>query len=381
MTADDLLFISIGGAAASIAQRTVARATFPMRTLILDTDDTTLQRIPPSTVPGVSTFIFGAERLGGNGTGGDLRLGEGALRDDLATLMTQIGTPRLVVILTCCGGGTSAATRLLLPALREKGIATLCFATVPFAFEGDETRQNANSLLPVLENYADALSRVSLEALLESAPANLSIVETFEYVADRLGAGLSLLWALLLKPSFFAFDVEHFRRFLSENGTICIPFHFADVSASGPDRAQEIVRRLIVSKRFERDGNKRLEHATEILVGVLAGADLRLCELSTLMDGLKGYCSSLKETYLGTSILPEVEDELSVVLFAFGVPTADVGEKQNTTTPIHPSRSKKSKKSPLKSAADPFADVEKTIFNGQNLDEPTYLRRGIRLSR
>lgn len=381
MTADDLLFISIGSAAALVAQRTTAHAAFPMRTLILDTDDATLQRIPPTTGSGISTFIFGTQRLGGRGTGGDPRMGEGALRDDLATLMTQIGSPRLVVLLTCCGGGTSAATRLLLPALREKGIATLCFATIPFAFEGEETRQNANSLLPVLENSADALARISLEALLEASPQDRSIQEDFDTIADRLASGLTLLWSLLLKPNFFAFDVERLRRLLIEGSASCIPFHFADVTATGPDRAQAIVRQLIASKRFERDGMNRLESATEILIGVLAGEDLRLSELSTLIDGVKGVCTNVKETFLGTSILPHLQDKLTVVLFAFGLPTADILEKTNATTPHYPSSRKKGKSSPLKSAADPFAEVEKTIFNGQNLDEPTYVRRGIRLAR
>jgi cell division protein FtsZ len=381
MTADDLLFISIGSAAALVAQRTTAQAAFPMRTLILDTDDATLQRIPPTTGSGISTFIFGTQRLGGRGTGGDPRMGEGALRDDLATLMAQIGSPRLVVLLTCCGGGTSAATRLLLPALREKGIATLCFATIPFAFEGEETRQNANSLLPVLENSADALARISLEALLEATPQGRSIQEDFDTIADRLASGLTLLWSLLLKPNFFAFDIERLRRLLIEGSASCLPFHFADVTATGPDRAQVIVRQLIASKRFERDGMNRLESATEILIGVLAGEDLRLSELSTLVDGVKGVCTNVKETFLGTSILPHLQDKLSVVLFAFGLPTADILEKTSATSLHYPSSRKKGKSSPLKSAADPFAEVEKTIFNGQNLDEPTYVRRGIRLAR
>lgn len=381
MTADDLLFISIGSAAALVAQRTTAQAAFPMRTLILDTDDATLQRIPPTTGSGISTFIFGTQRLGGRGTGGDPRMGEGALRDDLATLMAQIGSPRLVVLLTCCGGGTSAATRLLLPALREKGIATLCFATIPFAFEGEETRQNANSLLPVLENSADALARISLEALLEATPQGRSIQEDFDTIADRLASGLTLLWSLLLKPNFFAFDIERLRRLLIEGSASCLPFHFADVTATGPDRAQAIVRQLIASKRFERDGMNRLESATEILIGVLAGEDLRLSELSTLVDGIKGVCTNVKETFLGTSILPHLQDKLSVVLFAFGLPTADILEKTSATSLHYPSSRKKGKSSPLKSAADPFAEVEKTIFNGQNLDEPTYVRRGIRLAR
>ena len=43
METEDLLLISLGGAAASIVRRVAERATSPLRALILDTDDATLR--------------------------------------------------------------------------------------------------------------------------------------------------------------------------------------------------------------------------------------------------------------------------------------------------------------------------------------------------
>lgn len=382
MTADDLIFISVGSAAAKVALHAVTRAKLPMQTLVLDTEDATLECIPPTT--GIKTTIFGTKRLEGRGTGGDRRLGESALRDDFSEILTQIGSPRLAILLTCTGGGTSAATRLLLERLREQGIATLCFATAPFSFESDDVRQNASFLLPSLEQYADAMTRIPLELLVEDLPTSTMMEELFRVASERLSVGLTLLWTLLLQPSFFAFDIERLRRFLTEEGNAGLPFYFAEASATGPDRAEVAIQKLLASNRFQRDGSERLTHAAQVLVGILAGDDLRLCELTTIMDAVKGHCSAMKETFLGTARLPQTQETLSIVLFAFTLPSAEVGGKPILTTPIT-GTSKRSRKggskTRLSTSSDYFANSEQTLYNGQDLDVPTYIRRGIRLSR
>ena len=191
METEDLLLISLGGAAASIVRRMAERATTPLRALILDTDDATLQSITPAV--GVSTSVFGAKRLSGRGTGGSHSLGAGAFRDDATQNLAQVGTPRLAILLTCCGGGTAGAATTLLEALRTKGIATLVFAVAPFSFEGDDRKRAANVLLPIMETRADALTRISLDALVGEEAATLPAAEAFAHAADRLAAGLGLL--------------------------------------------------------------------------------------------------------------------------------------------------------------------------------------------
>ncbi len=377
MNVDDLLLISVGGAAATIVQRMVTSSQLSMRALILDTDDATLQTLEP--MPGVSTTIFGTQRLQGRGTGGDYSLGAGAFRDDATTLMAQIGSPRLAVVLTCCGGGTSGAVRTLLGQLRDQGIATMTFATEPFGFEGEDRRRCANVVLPTLESSGDAVSRIPLDALLDDAAREAPLEQAFECVGQRLAAGLGLIWRLLATPGFISFDAEHFHRFLTQGATTALHFHFADATATGEARAEAILQTLIDSPRFKSDGTNRLENASNVLVGVLAGSDLRLSELSTLMDGLRSYCGAKMEPMLGTTCSEAFNGRLTVVLLAFGTPLADVGSKK----PPKSLRSGRGTKgtAQLGATRNRFADVEATIYNGQNLDEPTYYRRGIRLAR
>ncbi len=381
MTTDDLLFITVGGAAATIAQRMIATVHLPLRALILDTDDATLQNFVP--MPGVSTTIFGALRLQGRGTGGDYSLGSAALRDDISDILSQIGAPRLAIVLTCCGGGTSGAVATLLGHLHEQGIATLTFATEPFTFEGEDRRRCANVILPTLDASGDAVTRIPLDTLLNDVAREAPLEQAFEYVTQRLSAGLSVLWQLLSAPGFIAFDAEHFHHFLTQGATTSLHFYFADAEATGPDRAEEILQTLIDSPRFKGDGVNRLENASHLLVGVLAGSDLRLSELSTLMEGFRSYCGKTMQPLLGTTCNPAFDGRLTVVLLAFGTPLADVASKGAIAAPIKGGKrsSKNRGDACLGATQNRFSDVEPTLYNGQNLDEPTYYRRGIHLAR
>ncbi len=377
MNLDDLLLISVGGAAARITQRIVDTATVPMRVLILDTDDAILQTLTPQA--GVSTMIIGAKRLEGRGTGGDHSLGSGALRDDASNIMTQIGTPRLAIVLTCCGGGTSGATTHLLRLLREHGIATATFATIPFVFEGDDRRRCANIVLPTLESGSDALTRIALDSLLDESQRNVPVEQAFEFITRRLSMGLALFWQLLSSPGFVAFDSEHFHRLLTQGSTTSLHFSFADASATGDARAECVLRELLNSPRFQGDGANRLENAAQVLVGVLAGKDLRLCELSILMDGLREHCKALKETFLGTTCAEHFDGRLTVVLLAFGTPPVDVTNKGSLGPIKRPAKTGRATK--LGTTRNRFEDVEHTLYDGHDLDVPTYQRRGIRLTR
>ena len=383
METEDLLLISLGGAAASIVRRMAERATTPLRALILDTDDATLQSITPAV--GVSTSVFGAKRLSGRGTGGSHSLGAGAFRDDATQILAQVGTPRLAILLTCCGGGTAGAATTLLEALRTKGIATLVFAVAPFSFEGDDRKRAANVLLPIMETRADALTRISLDALVGEEAATLPAAEAFAHAADRLAAGLGLLWTLVAHSGFIAFDAEHFRAFLTHDVEGGLPFCFADVTVSGENRAKTALNALREDPRFRVNGVDRLANAAQLIVGILAGPDLRLCEIGTVMEGLRAHCQSLKETLLGTADEEAREGSLSVVLFAFGHPLTNVSAAKDGEAPRPlPKRQRGAKAAGTKvlgTAKNRFTDVAPTIYGGQNLDEPTYQRRGIRLTR
>ena len=385
MKADDILLISLGGAAAKIARHIAAKSLRdpskpPMRVLILDTDDEVLQTVTHTTIEGVSVTIFGVQRLNGKGTGGDHVIGMSAFRDEVAVLTQQIGTPRLAVVLTCCGGGTSGASESLLRILNERGIANIVFATEPLPFEGDDRKRCASVIIPTIMSCANAATVVPLATLLAGAPDTLTAAESFDYAADRLAAGISLLWTLLVHPGYLQFDAEHLRQMLERDALTTLPFTFSDAVASGENRATEVVEAIAASPRFKLKGVNCLANARTAVVGVLAGDDLRLSELNVLMTGLRKQFHKQTEVILGTVNHPSFNGRMEVVVLAFTQSGAEAGDGDGALQPIR-KRSGRSRSKGLTGVKDRFDDVERTIIDGVNYDEPTYLRRNIRLKR
>ena len=71
-----------------------------------------------------------------------------------------------MVLTACLGAGTGGgATPEIVKALHDMGIATVCFVTRPFTFEGEARRKAAERVLPMIEENADSLVVVALDDL------------------------------------------------------------------------------------------------------------------------------------------------------------------------------------------------------------------------
>jgi cell division protein FtsZ len=171
---------------------------------------------------------------------------------------------------------------------------------------------------------------------------------------------------------------------------------FGCASAQGSDRAAQATAALRGS-RLLRSG-EALSKSSALLVGILAGADLRLAELGEIMGKLRAACPADCHVEMGTVLDPQYDGRVEVVVLAFEtwVTTLPAESKKDAPPvqeppvadnfPIHPgsakrSRGKSSKLSFGTTGRGKFQNVEPTLFNGQDLDIPTFVRRGILLER
>ena len=191
-----------------------------------------------------------------------------------------------------------------------------------------------------------------------------------------------MLWTQLVYPGYIQFDVEYFRQYLEQDSYVPLNFTFADASATGDCRAEAVVEALVSSPRFQVRGQNCLASASHVIVGVLAGEDLRLCELDTLMTGVKKALNGQAEVMLGTVNQPSFNGQFGVVLLAFASSTTEAPPAGDALQSVRKRSGKNVKNSKSLSAVkDRFDDVECTLIDGVNYDEPTYVRRHIRLKR
>ena len=179
---------------------------------------------------------------------------------------------------------------------------------------------------------------------------------------------------LVEKPGYLRLDAERIRHLVSKAGR----GRFAAISSQSPERARDISDMLARSPLLATGSGP----VRAILCGVLAGDDLRLAEISTISEGVRSaFCGQTTSFELAT-----VNDEdtfsgrISVVLMLF-----EAGAKDDSGDADDGVVGKKRRKRTARTLGvgpqgrGRFNNAEPTIWNGEDLDIPTFLRRNISL--
>lgn len=361
-----MLLIGIGGAGSAMARGVNRAFGNGLRYILADTDAATGNEEEPFV-------LLGGDRLSGHGSGGDLVTARLAAEDSIDVIDESLEGVRLAVIVTALGGGTGGGASLeAVKHLKDRGIPTIVFATTPFAFEGENRMQNARSVQPMLEEESNASFFLPMEKLIGEID---NMDEALKRGVDTLASAVTLFWRLVEKPGYIRLDTERIRHLIAHAGR----GRFAVVTTQGPNRAPEAIDALSRSPLLA-EGSAPVR---SILCGVLAGEDLRLSEVGKIADGLRTTFGEHCNFELAT-----VNDEvtftgrLSVVALLF-----EADSKAEEAAPVSgvlgttPKRSRKSR-NPLSlgpQGRGRFNNAEPTIWNGEDLDIPTFIRRNINL--
>lgn len=387
-----LLLLGVGGGGCRLAAAVSAAYGGGLRALGVDTDALSNRQ---ASAGGMTTLLLGGARLAGHGTGGDAIQGRLAAQDDLQNLGPHLQGVRTVVVTACLGAGTGGgATPEIVKTLHDMGVATVCFVTKPFAFEGEARRSSAERVLPMIEESADSMVVVALDDLFADL-GGLAVDEAMRQADAILSTGITLLWRLVTKPGFIRLDPERLHAMVIKGGNA----RFCCASAQGADRAAQAAAALRSCRLLgPRD---TLSKASAMLLGVLAGPDLRLAEIGEVMAKVRAFCRPECVLEMGTVLDGAYEGRLELVAMAFeswaaAAPAVEVRKEASAAAeppvaddfPIQPgtrkSRAAKGGASKLSYGATgrgKFQNVEPTIFHGQDLDIPTFVRRGIQLER
>jgi len=362
--ASSLLLLGVGGAGAA-AVHGIARAFGPgLRMLAVDSDAATGADFPEGTF-----VLLGGNRLAGRGTGGQSASARAAVQDDPAFLDARLSGIRTAIIVTALGGGVGGgATPEILRHFARLGIVTCVFATLPFAFEGATRLAAARSAAGALAQHADAHVLLPLDDLAGGAE---DMKGALAQAVSSLATAVTVFWRLLEKPGYLKLDAERVRGLLAGAGRA----RFACATAADGDRALKILQSLRASSLLVHAGEGPVIRTA--LLGVLAGDDLRLAEIGTLVEGVKAAFAPEADVALGT-----VNDES---LFA-GTLTAALLLFEESATPhtgaTSAASAPRTARQPLNAAAqNAFRNADKTIWHGEDLDTPTFLRRNLTLDR
>ena len=385
--------------------------------------------------PGSEKIVLGSNLIHGLGTGGDPALGKAAAEEEILKLRELSNGADLVFVVAGLGGGTGGgAGPVIARTARESGALVLALVTSPFEFEGARRHRQAQQALQQFKASADAVLCLSNQRVLKLIDENTPVTETFARTNALLTEGVRSLWQMLTRPGLIQVDFFDLCSVLRGRHSESA---FANATAEGEGRAREVMEKLLTNPLL--DGGQMLADADAVLVSLMGGADLTMAEVNRVMEQINRRTETAN-LVMGAAVDPALGTTLSVTLIASRrnqpleksirpVPEAAVDKPESTgesgggldTTFLSGSSSASSRpgsrfvppapvltveqasqllegktagsrgrksQAKLRQGQLPleiiskgrFEKSEPTIHHGEDLDVPTYIRRGVPLN-
>jgi cell division protein FtsZ len=380
---------------------------------------------PTAVVEGIQ---LEGKLLRGLGTGGDPERGRELAEDNFALLQAACAGAEVVLIVTGLGGGTgTGASPVLARAARESGALVLAFATLPFNCEGNQRQKQAQVGLDALRNVADGVICLPHQKSFKLLEEHYGFAATFCASARILIEGARGVWRLLMYRGPVEIHFEELCAVLREHrGESC----FATVESTGTMRARDAIEKLPAHPLL--DGGEALKQADTVLVSLMGGPDLSMADVNRVMEDVNQHCPNAR-VIMGAAVDETFRDQLALTVIVTRrrkhdgdrnvqsqppeavalapefdtellhpnklerpssrlVPPAPVlsVEQRNEILAKQTGKTARSRKiGPRLKQATLALDIvnkgrfdksEPTIHKGEDLDLPTYIRRGVALN-
>jgi len=248
------------------------------------------------------------------------------------------------------------------------------------------------------------------------------VLETFKITNQLLADGVRGLWRLLTHKGLIEIHFPDLAALLRDRHAESA---FAVAEAMGPTRSREVMDKLLAHPML--DGGQMLGESEAVLVSLIGGPDLTMAEVNRVMEQVNRQCEHA-QVIMGAAIDESFAERLAVALIAArSNPEPEAGEtavagsgeelgqqllpRSTTARPgsrfVPPApalppeqvqqlltRQTRAGSRPRKSTArlrqtqlpleivskGRFDKSEPTIHKGEDLDVPTYIRRGVALN-
>ncbi|MGC6426128.1 MAG: hypothetical protein ACON5H_03920 [Akkermansiaceae bacterium] len=299
--------IGLGGAGANMIDRVALDGIEGAELLALNTDVRTLA----SSVAG-EKIQLGRNLTKGLGAGGDPELGEHSVMEAEQEVRDALRNRQIIFLCVGLGGGTgSGAAPIVTRLARETGAFVVVFATMPFAFEGQRRRNQAEESLNQLAVLANALVTFDNGRMGELVLPKQGVHEAFSAADRMISDSITAVSRLVLRPGLINVGLDELMAALKTTRSRCL---FGSGLARGESRATGALRAALESPLLDR--GSLLENATTVLVHVCGGEDMTLFEIDLLMEGLMKHVPEEAHILFGAATDSSMKDAMSVTIIS-----------------------------------------------------------------
>ncbi|MCG9750423.1 cell division protein FtsZ [Vibrio brasiliensis] len=300
--------VGVGGGGGNAVEHMVRESIEGVEFISINTDAQALRKTSVNSV-----IQIGGDITKGLGAGANPQVGRDAALEDRDRIKEELSGADMVFIAAGMGGGTgTGAAPVIAEVARELNILTVAVVTKPFSFEGKKRLAFAEQGIEELSKHVDSLITIPNEKLLKVLGRGITLLEAFASANDVLKNAVQGIAELITRPGMINVDFADVRTVMSEMGHAMM----GSGVAKGEDRAEEAAEMAISSPLLE---DIDLAGARGVLVNITAGLDMRLDEFETVGNTVKAFASDNATVVIGTSLDPDMADEIRVTVVATGI--------------------------------------------------------------
>ncbi len=395
--------LGVGGAGANAVDRLKMENLERLQMAVINTD---LQALSASPVQ--DKVLIGAGVTRGLGAGGDPDLGREAAETDREKIVELVKDCDLVFLVAGMGGGTgSGAAPVVAEVAAEAGALVIAFVTLPFSFEGGRRAKQAEEGLQTLRRCCDAVIPLPNDILLQEAAEGETALDSFARADEWIGRGVKSIWSMLFRTGLINLDFATLRQAFHTRGGKTL---FGLGTGAGENAVVDAIESLklcplLATPEFSRKADR-------LLVNIVGGTDLTLPKVNEIMTAVTEQYGRDSHVIMGAVIDEEMQGRVEVCVLG----TSDLGGRvpmRRPTTAAARPRAVTAGDAPVPAAATPaavaparptatgpagskpvqeeilfggeaetrgfFERTDRNLFEGQDLDVPTYLRKGIKV--
>ncbi|MDP1580619.1 MAG: cell division protein FtsZ, partial [Candidatus Didemnitutus sp.] len=407
--------IGVGGGGSNAVDRLKSENLDRLQLAIINTDLKAL-----SASPVAEKLLLGTSKTRGLSAGGDPELGRESAEVDRERIEVIVRDTDLVFLVAGLGGGTgSGATPLIADLAREAGALVIAFVTLPFSFEGGRRRKQAEEALAQLRTSCHAVVPLSNDLLLQEGTEGASVLAAFARADEWMGRGVKSVWGMLSRTGLINLDFQALRTaFQTRGGKTLFGLGVGTGDAAAKLALEDLKAcPLLQTPEFARKADR-------LMVNITGGPDLSLAKVNELMTAVTEEFGREAHVIMGAAIDESMTGRIEICVLG----AADLGGRSFTrVTPA--GGGKRGARSTVTSTGDSeeagigsrrrdtrtgntaaddllatavtapikqqefgfgateaqvsrgsFERSDRNLFEGQDLDVPTYLRRGIKIA-
>ncbi|GAB5562795.1 MAG: cell division protein FtsZ [Synoicihabitans sp.] len=399
--------VGIGGAGGNAVDRLKMDGLDRLQLASINTD---LQALNSSPVE--EKILIGSNVTRGLGAGGDPEIGFQAVEADRDKVSEALEGCDLVFLIAGMGGGTGGGCAPTIAEIAsEAGALVIAFAPMPFTFEGSRRAKQAEEGLAALRSTCDAVIPLPNDLLLQEATDGETALDSFSRADDWIGRAVRSVWAMLFRTGLINLDFATLQQAFHSRGGKTL---FGLGVGQGEDAAAAALASLDQCPLLAIPEHSR--KADRLLVNIIGGTDLTLAKVNQIMGAITERYGRESHVIMGAVIDEDLQGKVEICVIG----TTDIGGRgamrHRTTAPFSshtqptvprakaphassrkPAPAKSRSKAATAAAADPtaqdeflfqgtvenrgrFERTDRNLFEGQDLDVPTYLRKGIKIS-